>query len=53
MRIRVTWPDGNEREGTIRTWRELYRFVGREQSAPGVVSVEPEGDGFHVHVLPE
>ena len=56
MRIRVTWPDGNQREGTIRTWRELRRFVEGDGGAarrPPLVAVAPEGDGFHVRVLPE
>jgi len=55
MRIRVKWPDGRQRQGSIETWRELYRFVGPDEDRGRRVAVEPDpdGDGFSVTVLPD
>lgn len=50
MRIRVTWPDGREKRTTIRTWRDMQRFVGTYGGERRRVSVEAEGDAFHVIV---
>jgi hypothetical protein len=50
MRIRVTWPNGREREVEVHSLRELDRFVGWHMAEAGRVDLKPDGDGLHLLV---
>jgi len=51
MRIRVTWPNGREREVEVHTLRELDRFVEWHQRESTRVDLRPDGDGLQLVVL--
>ena len=51
MRIRVTWPNGREREVEVYTLRELDRFVEWHQRESKRVDLKPDGDGLQLLVL--
>jgi hypothetical protein len=51
MRIRVTWPNGNEREVEVHSLRELDRFVGWHMRDGQRCDLKPDGDGLHLVVI--
>lgn len=51
MRIRVVWPNGNEREVEVHNKNDLERFVGWHKEGGHRVDLRPDGDGLALHVL--
>ncbi len=51
MRVRVTWPNGKEREVEVRSLRELDRFVGWHMQGGQHCDLKPDGDGIQLIVL--
>lgn len=45
MRVRVSWPNGKEREVELHTQRELDRFVGWHRMEAPIVDVKLDDDG--------
>jgi|GEM_PF-6364118 len=49
MRIRVTMPNGNQKNHRIKTWGDFRSFVERHHKHDKLV-VEADDDGLHVRV---
>ena len=50
MRVRVTWPNGKEREVEIHNSRDLNRFVCWHREGGRRVALQPDGDGLNLIV---
>lgn len=53
MRVRVTWPNGKEREVEVHSLRELDRFVGWHMQEGRQCDLKLDGDGIQLLVLDE
>jgi hypothetical protein len=53
MRVRVTWPNGKEREVEVHTLRDLDRFVGWHMQEGRRVDLRLDGDGIQIVVSDE
>ena len=50
MRIRVTLPNGTEKEHRIRTWQQFSRFIAKHREHAEHASVESDGECVHLRV---